>query len=237
MVNSDLSSLMEQVPTVLPSLCGGIPTDLMFRADSQVKPASPTAAALCEDPDQLTQLLGQWSRGDETALERLTPLVYGELRRLARFHMSRESRDHTLQATELLNEAYIRLANLQEPYWRNQKHFFATASQIMRHILVDYARRKRSVKRGREPVQVPLDENMAISPDPTLDIIAIDNALSRLSKIDKRKAQVIAMWIFGGWTVQEIADALMVGEATIVRDLQFAKVWLTREIWRATDGQ
>src|SRR5262249_1647118 len=131
MVNSDLSSLMEPGPSFFPSLCADISTDLMFRADSQVEPFSGTTAALCEDPSQLTQLLGQWSRGDETALERLTPLVYGELRRLARFHMSRESRDHTLQATELLNEAYIKLANLQEPYWRDRKHFFATASQIM----------------------------------------------------------------------------------------------------------
>lgn len=181
---------------------------------------------------QLTKLLEAWSQGDSEALDRLTPLIYGELRKLAQFHMSRENPGHTLQPTALINEAFLRLLDVQQMGWKGRKYFYAVASQIMRRVLVDYARKKRSVKRGRELKRVPFEEAMA-HPDyapATTDIVAFDEALTRLNRVDARKAQVVELWFFGGMTVEEIAKIMDIGTSTVHRDLEFAKVWLAREL-------
>ena len=185
---------------------------------------------------QLTKLLGEWTRGKNTALEELTPLIYGELRKLARFHMSREAPGHTLQPTAPINEAFMKLVDIQQADWKSRKHFFAAASQIMRHLLVDYARKKRSYKRGHDANRVPFEEVMAVSTEMPVDIIALDEALNRLARMDPRKAQVIELWFFGGMTAEEVASALEVGTSTVHRDLEFAKVWLAREI-RSIDDE
>jgi RNA polymerase sigma-70 factor, ECF subfamily len=181
---------------------------------------------------QLTKLLEAWSQGDSDALERLTPLIYGELRRLARFHMSREGAGHTLQPTALINEAFLRLLDVEQMDWKGRKHFYAVASQIMRRVLVDYARKKRSVKRGREVKRVPFEEAIAKPAfEPAVaDIIAFDEALTRLKLLDSRKAQVVELWFFGGMTIEEIAGAMEISTSTVNRDLEFAKVWLAREL-------
>jgi RNA polymerase sigma-70 factor (ECF subfamily) len=179
---------------------------------------------------ELTRLLGDWSNGDPTALEKLTPLVYGELRKLARFHMSREAPGHTLQPTGLINEAYMKLVELRQAEWKDRKHFFAAASQIMRHLLVDYARKKRSDKRGREAKRVPFEEAIAVSTETPVDILELDEVLDRLAAMDARKARIIELSFFGGLTVQEIANTLDISTSTVNRDLEFAKVWMAREI-------
>jgi RNA polymerase sigma factor (TIGR02999 family) len=180
---------------------------------------------------QLTTLLNAWSCGDPEALDRLTPLIYGELRKLARFHMSHEEAGHTLQPTALINEAFLKLIDIRQVDWKSRKHFYRAASQIMRRVLVDYARKKRSVKRGRQAKRVPFEEAIAQPAGmPVVDIVAFDEATTRLAAIDSRKAQVVEFWFFGGMTVEEIADAMDIGTSTVSRDLEFAKVWLAREL-------
>jgi len=180
---------------------------------------------------QLTVLLQAWVQGDPEALERLTPLIYGELRKLARFHMSREGAGHTLQPTALINEAFLKLIDIQQADWKSRKHFYGAASQIMRRVLVDYARKKRSVKRGREAKRVPFEEALARPADlPVVDIIAFDEALTRLAAIDTRKAQIVEFWFFAGMTVEEIATTMEIGTSTVRRDLEFVKAWLAREL-------
>jgi RNA polymerase sigma-70 factor (ECF subfamily) len=181
---------------------------------------------------QLTRLLEAWSQGDSEALEQLTPLIYGELRKLAHFHMSREGAGHTLQPTALINEAFLRLAAVQHTDWKSRRYFYAAASQIMRRVLVDYARKKRSIKRGREVKRVPFEEAIA-QPDyapAAADIVAFDEALTRLKELDPRKTQVVEFWFFGGMTIEEIAEAMEIGTSTVRRDLEFSKVWLAREL-------
>jgi RNA polymerase sigma-70 factor (ECF subfamily) len=180
----------------------------------------------------LTQLLQAWSDGDPEALTKLTPLIYSELRKLARFHMSREAPGHTLQPTALINEAYMKLMAIDQGDWPSRKHFYAAASQIMRRILVDYARKKRSFKRGRDLQRIPFEEALAHPADgPAFtDIVMFDEALQRLAKINVRKAQAVEFWFFAGMTVDEIATTMQVGTSTVHRDLEFAKVWLAREI-------
>jgi RNA polymerase sigma-70 factor (ECF subfamily) len=180
---------------------------------------------------QLTKLLQDWSQGDPEALDRLTPLIYGELRKIARFHMSREATGHTLQPTALINEAFLKLIHIEDPDWKSRKHFYRAASQIMRRVLVDYARKKRSVKRGREGKRVPFEEAIAQPAQlPGVDIVAFDEAITRLAAIDSRKAQVVEFWFFAGMSVQEIASTMEIGTSTVRRDLDFAKVWLAREL-------
>jgi RNA polymerase sigma-70 factor, ECF subfamily len=184
---------------------------------------------------QLTKLLQAWGQGDPEALERLTPLIYGELRKLARFHMSREAPGHTLQPTALINEAFLKLIDIEEPDWKSRKHFYRAASQIMRRVLVDYARKKRSVKRGREAKRVPFEEAIAKPAEmPGVDIVAFDEVVTRLAALDPRKAQVTEFWFFAGMTVEEIANTMEIGTSTVQRDLDFAKVWLTRELKNIT---
>ena len=181
---------------------------------------------------QLTKLLEAWSRGDRAALDELTPLIYGELRKLAKYHMSREGPGHTLQPTALINEAFLRLVSVQHTDWKSRRYFYAAASQIMRRVLVDYARKKRSAKRGREAKHVPFEEALA-KPDyapAAADILAFDEALTRLKAIDERKAQVLELWFFAGMTIEEITEIVEISTSTVRRDLDFAKVWLAREL-------
>ena len=180
---------------------------------------------------QLTKLLHAWGQGDPEELAQLTPLIYGELRKLARFHMAKEAAGHTLQPTALINETFLKLIDIQKVDWKDRKHFYCAASQIMRRVLVDYARKKRSIKRGREVKRVPFEEAIARSPEMgILDIVAFDEALTRLSSIDSRKVQVAEFWFFAGMSVEEIAGTMDIGATTVRRDLEFAKTWLMREL-------
>jgi RNA polymerase sigma factor (TIGR02999 family) len=178
-------------------------------------------------------LLRAWSDGDQDALQALTPIVYEELHRLARHYMRRERSGHSLQATALVNEAYMRLADYSRTQWQDRAHFFAVSAQVMRRILVDHARRH-NVKRGRGIQHVPLEDVVVIAPgeDAETDLVALDDALSGLARIDPRKAQIVEMRFFGGLTVEEIGEVLKVSTGTIKRDWRAAKVWLYHELTR-----
>src|SRR5262245_9796296 len=178
----------------------------------------------------LTQLLQLWSNGDQRALEELTPLVYRELHRLARRYMGGEKQGHTLQATALVNEAYLRLIDWKNVQWQNRAHFFGVSAQLMRRILVDYARSHQYAKRGGGNRPVALDEALVVSNENIGHIIEIDDALNRLAAIDARSADVLQLRFFGGLSVEETAEVLKVAEITVMRDWQFAKAWLTREL-------
>ena len=178
---------------------------------------------------QITLLLADWGQGDELAFEQLMPLVYEELRRMARGYIRRESNRHTFQTTELIHEAYLKLAQGEERRWQNRAHFFGVAAQAMRHILVDYARAKNSQKRGGWQERVSLAEDLAGPQVPT-EIIALDEALQRLAVLDQRKVQVVEMKFFAGLTTEEIAEVLKVSPKTVKRDWTFAQSWLLREL-------
>jgi len=180
----------------------------------------------------VTELLVAWGRGDESALQRLMPLVYAELRRLARRQMSRERENHTLQTTALVNEAYLRLIDLSRVRWQDRAHFFAMSARLMRRILVDHARSRRYLKRGGAEQRVSFDEALVVSREPSADLVALDDALGALAGVDARKAQVVEMRFFGGLTVEETAEALHVSTETVMRDWRLAKVWLLRELDR-----
>ncbi len=180
----------------------------------------------------VTQLLRAWSNGEQEALDRLIPLVYHELHRLAHRYMGRERSAHTLQSTALVHEAYERLINLKDVDWKNRAHFFAVSAQVMRRILVDYARSRRYSKRGGEWRQVSLNEAVAVFRDSRTDIVALDDALQALSAIDPRKSRVVEMRFFGGLSIKETAEVLNVSEETVVRDWRLAKVWLLRQLSR-----
>lgn len=177
-----------------------------------------------------TTLLLAWGRGDETALDQLIPLVHDELRQLARRHMAGERPGHTLQATALVNEAYLRLIEVKQVRWQNRAHFFAMASRVMRRILVDAARARGYQKRGGGAETVSLDEALLVSGNPRQDLIALDDALNALAAFDLRKSQVVEMRFFGGLSVEETAEALHVSADTVMRDWRLAKVWLVREL-------
>jgi RNA polymerase sigma factor (TIGR02999 family) len=179
-----------------------------------------------------TALLLAWSRGDPAALDRLVPLVYDELRRLARGHLRRERVGHTLQATALVNEAYLRLIEVKRMRWQNRAHFLAMASRVMRRILVESARARRSQKRGGEAQRVSLDEALLVSNESTQDLPALDDALRALAAFDDRKSQVVEMRFFGGLSVEETAEVLRVSPDTVTRDWLVAKVWLLRDLSR-----
>ena len=178
----------------------------------------------------VTQLLKAWSGGEQEALDQLIPLVYHELHRLAHRYMGRERDAHTLQSTALVHEAYERLVDLKDMTWQNRAHFFAVSAQVMRRILVDYARARRYTKRGGEWRQVPLDEAVALFRDRRTDIVALDDALSTLAGIDPRKSRVVEMRFFGGLSNKEVAELLHVSEETVLRDWRLAKVWLLKEL-------
>jgi len=178
----------------------------------------------------VTDLLVAWSGGDEDALPQLIPLVYTELRRLAHRQMRHERVGHTLQTTAVVNEAYMRLVDLARVRWQDRAHFFAMSARLMRRILVDHARGRKQQKRGGNPQRVTLDENMLVTGAHNTDLVALDDALQVLAKMDLRKSQVVEMRIFGGLTVEETAEALHVSPETVMRDWKMAKVWLRREL-------
>jgi RNA polymerase sigma factor (TIGR02999 family) len=180
----------------------------------------------------VTELLTAWCAGDQSALAQLTPLVHDELHRLARRQMRNERAGHTLQTTAVVNEAYLRLVDLTRVRWQDRTHFFAMAARLMRHILVDYARKHASSKRGGNVYTVSLDKVAVASVEPGTDLVALDEALHALALLDARKSQVVEMRFFGGLSVQETADALGVSPETVMRDWQFAKKWLLRELSR-----
>jgi RNA polymerase sigma factor (TIGR02999 family) len=181
-------------------------------------------------PQDVTQLLVAWSNGEQDALEKLIPLVYNELHRLAHRYMDRERREHTLQSTALVHEAYERLIDLKGVSWQNRAHFFAVSAQLMRRILVDYARSRRFSKRGGEWRQVPLNEAVAVFRDRRTDIVALDDALRALAGIDPRKSRVVEIRFFGGLSIKETAEVLNVSQETVLRDWRLAKVWLLRQL-------
>jgi len=185
----------------------------------------------------VSQLLRAWSDGDQKALEKLTPIVYAELHRLARRYMRREQAGHSLQTTALVNEAYLRLIDYTRMEWQNRAHFFAVSAQLMRRILVEHARR-RNLKRGGGVQHVTLDEAAVVGllSNKVPDFIALDNALNALSRLDARKAQVVEMRFFGGLSVEETAEVLKVSPVTVMRDWNAAKAWLYRELTGITDG-
>ena len=178
----------------------------------------------------VTDLLVAWSGGDEDALSQLVPLVYTELRRLAHRQMRHERVGHTLQTTAVVNEAYMRLVDLARVRWQDRAHFFAMSARLMRRILVDHARGRKQLKRGGDPHRVTLDENMLVTGTHNTDLLALDDALQALAKMDARKSQVVEMRIFGGLTVEETAEALHISPETVMRDWKMAKVWLRREL-------
>ena len=179
---------------------------------------------------QVTELLVAWTHGDQHALEQLIPLVHEELRRLARRHMARQRKGHTLQPSALVNEAYMRLIDLSRVQWQDRAHFFAMSSRLMRRILVDHARARQSLKRGADAPQVSFDEALAVLPERALDLVALDDALEDLAAVDARKSQVIEMRFFGGLSVEETAEALKVSPDTVMRDWKLAKAWLLRQL-------
>src|SRR5438094_6296858 len=181
----------------------------------------------------VTELLQQWSQGDDSALAELTTMVYEELRRLAYRHMGGERPDHTLQTTALVNEAYLRLADQTHPCWQNRAHFFAVAARAMRQILVSYARSQRSQKRGGGALKIELDEVAVVSPEESKEIVDLHEALERLTNLDSRKAQVVELKYFGGLNYDEMAEVLKISPVTVRRDWEFAKLWLYTELHNA----
>jgi RNA polymerase sigma-70 factor, ECF subfamily len=188
------------------------------------------------DVSDISKLLRAWSGGDQNALERLTPIVYGELHRLARRFMDRERSGHSLQATALVNEAYMRLVDYKRMQWRDRAHFFAVSAQLMRRILVEHARRH-NLKRGGDVQHVSLEEAAVVGGGKTTDLAALDDAMNALAGFDPRKVQVVEMRFFGGLSVEETAEVLKVSPVTVMRDWSTAKAWLYRELTGgAADG-
>jgi RNA polymerase sigma-70 factor (ECF subfamily) len=180
--------------------------------------------------EQVTELLQAWRQGDEAALDRLLPVVHRELRRLARRYMFRERSGHTLQATALVNEAYLRLVNARQVDWKNRAHFFALSAQVMRRILVDSARAHNDQKRGGGNPRVTLDEDFMGAQEKCHDLVALDGALKALAAVDPRKDRVVELRFFAGLSVEETAEVLKVSRNTVLRDWRLAKMWLKREM-------
>ncbi len=190
-------------------------------------------ASLGQEPTTgITQLLQDWRGGDRKALDALLPVVYKELQRLAHFQLRQERPGHTLQSAALVNEAYLRLIGLNPPQWESRTHFFAIAAQLMRQILVDYARRHRAGKRGGGEATVPLEDATMLSRGKAIDVVALDEALKALAHIDPRKAQVVELRFFGGLNFDETAEVLQLSAVTVSRDWSTARAWLHREMNR-----
>jgi len=180
-------------------------------------------------PNEVTQLLVDWGKGDQGALDQLIPLVYDELRRLAGRYMRRESQGHTLQTSALVNEAYLRLVDQKNVQWQNRAHFFGVAAQLMRRILVDHARSRSRAKRGGGAQMVSLVEQAATSKE-VAEVIALDDALKNLAEMDPRKSQIVEMKFFGGLTTEEVAEVLKVTSRTVEREWRKARAWLNRAL-------
>lgn len=178
----------------------------------------------------ITHLLREWSDGDQDALNKLTPLVYEELRQQAARYLRRERAGHTLQTTALINEAYLRLIDAKDVRWQSRSHFFAIAANLMRRVLVDHARRRDAEKRGGDHVRLTLDDALAVTASSDIDVLAIDDALNKLAHIDSQQALVVELRFFSGLSVEETAAALGISAATVKRDWSVARAWLRREI-------
>jgi RNA polymerase sigma-70 factor (ECF subfamily) len=187
-------------------------------------------AAVRVTTHHVTRLLVDWTAGDDAAFQQLLPIVHGELRRLARRQMAGERPGHLLQATALVNEAYLRLVDLKHMRWQNRAHFFAMAARLMRRILVDFARSRDYQKRGGGVQQITFDESLPVSDESPIDLVALDDALHALAGVDERKSRVVELRFFGGLSVEETADVLKVSPETVKRDWKFAKNWLLREL-------
>jgi len=185
-------------------------------------------------PHEVTQLLLDWNEGNDDALESLMPLVYKELRRLAHQYLGKERAGHTMLTTDLVHEAYLRLVDQQYVRWQNRAHFFGIAATLMRRILVDHARGKQRVKRGAGAQRVSLEEIATVSRQSKVDILALDEALTRLAEIDERKARIVELRFFGGLEVEETAEFLKLSPATVLRDWKMAKAWLHRALGNET---
>jgi len=178
----------------------------------------------------VTGILLKWREGDEAALDELVPIVHEELRRIARRCMAGQRVGHSLQTTALVNEAYLRLIDVQQVNWQNRAHFLAMSARLMRRILVDFARSKGYQKRGGGAVKVTFDEGLPVAAEPALDLVALDDALEALARMDERKSRVIELRFFGGLSVEETANVLAVSPETVMRDWKLAKAWLMREL-------
>ena len=187
-------------------------------------------AADSNSPEQITELLQAWGRGDQAAFDQLAPVVYAELRRLARYYMARERPDHTLQPTALVHEAYMRLADFRSLHWKNRIHFFAISAQVMRRVLVDFARSRVRRKRVGAVQRVSLDEIANLGAQHDAALLALDDALTALAAEDPRKCQVVEMKFFGGLSTDEISQSLTVSPETVQRDWKLAKLWLLRHL-------
>jgi RNA polymerase sigma-70 factor (ECF subfamily) len=184
----------------------------------------------CE-PNQVTRLLIDWQKGDKAALDNLMPLVYTELRRLATGYLKSERRDHTLQPTALIHEAYLRMIDQDLPEWQNRAHFYGVAARLMRQILVDHARTRGASKRGGEQPKVPLEDAPPVfTHEDATSLLILDEALTRLAAFDERKSRVVEMRAFGGMSVEDTACALGISEPTVKRDMRLAQAWLRREL-------
>ena len=179
---------------------------------------------------ELTELLLAWGNGDEEALARIAPLVHAELYRLAKRYMSRERADHVLQTSALINEAYVRLIDWKAVRWQNRAHFFGVAAQIMRRILVDFARRRPRVDKDMEAIRMSLDDALTISTERDPDLLALDEALKSLAEIDERKSRIVELRFFGGLSVDETAEVMKMSSITVIREWNKAKAWLYREL-------
>lgn len=188
-------------------------------------------------PQEVTGLLLAWSEGEQAAFEKLVPLVYAELRRVAHRYMGRERPGHSLQTTALVNEAYLRLIDVSRVRWENRAHFFAVSAQLMRRILVDFARSRQYLKRGGGAHKMSLDEGLVPSKEQGQDLVALDDALQALAVIDRRKSQVVELRFFGGLSVAETAEVLKVSEDTVLRDWRLAKAWLAREMRKTEEHE
>ena len=181
-------------------------------------------------PHDVTQLLINWSNGNREAIDKLLPLVYKELRQVADRYLRRERSDHTLQATALVHEAYLKLIDQRNVRWQNRAHFFGVAAQAMRRILVDHARSHQTAKRGSGSLKVSLDEGIDLSDERAADLIALDDALTRLAEIDPQKSRIVELRFFGGLSIEETAEVLGIGTATVIRQWRMAKAWLYGEV-------
>lgn len=187
---------------------------------------------------EVTSLLKAWSSGDEQALQRLTPLVYRQLHQVARRYMAGERSGHTLQTTALVNEVYLRLVDCGRVNWQDRAHFFAMSAQLMRRILIDFARSRDYLKRGGAIPHISLEEAPSVCEEPDVNLVALDDALKALAAVDERKSKVVELKFFGGLNAEETAEVLRVSSDTVMRDWKFAKIWLLRELsrGRASDG-
>jgi len=195
-----------------------------------VQSATGLPELMTSSPQQVTELLNSWSNGDQTARDRLIPLVYDELHRLAHQYMKREAPGHTLQTSALVNEAFVKLVDQRNVRWQNRAHFFGIAAQLMRRILVDHARSRQTAKRGGGAAAISFDDHLYVSDERSAQVVAVHEALEQLARFDQRKGQIVELRFFGGLSIDETAELLGVSPGTVMRDWTLAKAWLHREI-------